>query len=346
MKEGATVTVFEQDGAGTAAARPGTAKAVPTVSIGMPVFNGENYVGQAIAAVLAQSLTAFELIVCDNASTDATGDIARDAVRLDRRVRYERHDSNRGASFNFNRLFAVADPKARYLKWAAADDEHHPTYLSRTVALLDGDPGLVVAHSLTADIDDEGYRLRVRHQPTTRLGDPSPAARLRDLVTMSHECFDVFGVVRADALRSTHGLGPFSDADNVLLVELALRGRFGRVDDVLFLRRQHADRSVSTYRTSRQRVSWFDPARVEDRFPAWRIGRELIAAVHRAPLTASERMDCYRGLSVYVRHSWPALTKNVVRSAMAAAAGGAPARRASVSSAPDGAASPVAASGT
>ncbi len=292
----------------------------PTVGIHMPVHDGERFLPRAVQTLLDQDFEDFELVISDNASTDGTEEIARAFVASDRRVRYERHDRNRGASYNFNRLFAVSHPGARYLKWAAADDEHHPTYLRRTVALLDDDPGLVLAHSLTADIDEEGFRLRVRRQPVEHLGDPSPATRIRDLVTLAHECFDAFAVVRAETLRATRGVGPFSDADNVLLTEIALRGRFGRVDEVLFFRRQHAERSMASFRTSRQRIAWFDPGRSQDGFPAWRVGRELVGAVHRAPLALPERAACYRSLSVFVRHNWPGLAKNVVRTAASAAA--------------------------
>ena len=60
----------------------------PSVSICLPVYNGENYVREAITSILEQTFEDFELIISDNASTDGTGEICRDAATRDPRVRY------------------------------------------------------------------------------------------------------------------------------------------------------------------------------------------------------------------------------------------------------------------
>ncbi|MEZ5865821.1 MAG: glycosyltransferase family 2 protein [Geminicoccaceae bacterium] len=73
---------------------------VPTVSIGVPVYNGENFLGEAIESVLAQSFTDFELILCDNASTDRTKAICEDYAARDPRIRYYRNPRNVGAAAN------------------------------------------------------------------------------------------------------------------------------------------------------------------------------------------------------------------------------------------------------
>jgi cellulose synthase/poly-beta-1,6-N-acetylglucosamine synthase-like glycosyltransferase len=78
---------------------PGSAEiaTAPRVSIGLPVYNGERFLAGAIASILAQTYTAFELIICDNASTDRTGEICRDFASKDPRVRYHRQPRNFGA---------------------------------------------------------------------------------------------------------------------------------------------------------------------------------------------------------------------------------------------------------
>ena len=106
----------------------------PRVSIGLPVYNGERFLVQAIESVLAQTFEDFELIVCDNASTDASGAIAQTYVERDSRVRYFRNASNLGAARNFNRTFELS--RGEYFKWLAADDLIAPTYLERCLAAL------------------------------------------------------------------------------------------------------------------------------------------------------------------------------------------------------------------
>jgi glycosyltransferase involved in cell wall biosynthesis len=60
--------------------------ATPPISIGMPVYNGERYLPEALDSTLAQTFGDFELIICDNASTDRTEEICRDYAARDRRI--------------------------------------------------------------------------------------------------------------------------------------------------------------------------------------------------------------------------------------------------------------------
>lgn len=291
----------------------------PYVSIGMPVYNGEPFLERAIETTLAQDFGDLELVISDNASTDASEEICRSYASSDRRLRYERQPRNRGASWNFGRVLAMAHPDARYMKWSAADDEHAPSYLTRTVAILDDDPSVALAHTGTADIDEDGYVLKVWDQPVTNLRSADPAERLRDLVTLNHECFGAFGLIRHEVARATRGLGAFSDADNVLLAEIALRGRMEYDPEVLFFRRQHMNRSTVKFPTARGREVWFEDAAAPLlRLPTWRVGREFLTAIEQAPLTSAERRRCVRSMGTFLQENWPGMVKNLVRSSVEA----------------------------
>ena len=93
---------------------------IPKLSIGLPVYNGERHLRRAIDSHLAQSFTDFELIICDNASTDRTEEICRYYASMDERVRYYRHATNTGAVWNFNHCFEIA--RGKYFKWSSHDD--------------------------------------------------------------------------------------------------------------------------------------------------------------------------------------------------------------------------------
>jgi glycosyltransferase involved in cell wall biosynthesis len=93
----------------------------PRLSIGMPVYNGEAYIREAIESLLAQTFTDFELVISDNASTDATPAICRTYADQDSRVRYLRQSSNLGAAQNF-RFVLQAARESEYFMWAACDD--------------------------------------------------------------------------------------------------------------------------------------------------------------------------------------------------------------------------------
>lgn len=93
----------------------------PRLTIGMPVFNGQAYVREAIDSILAQTESDFELVISDNASTDETSDICMSYVAKDSRVRYIRQATNIGAANNF--IFVLqAARKSEYFMWAACDD--------------------------------------------------------------------------------------------------------------------------------------------------------------------------------------------------------------------------------
>ena len=90
------------------------------VSIGMPVYNGEAFIREALDSLLAQTFTDFELIISDNASTDGTEAICREYAAKDTRIRYVRQAENRGATANFR--FVLDEAVGEYFMWAAADD--------------------------------------------------------------------------------------------------------------------------------------------------------------------------------------------------------------------------------
>src|SRR4051812_17741515 len=82
---------------GLCIASDGPPDPAPRVSIGLPVYNGGRYVRAAIESLLSQTFTDFELIICDNASSDQTQSICTAFAARDPRVRYHRNATNIGA---------------------------------------------------------------------------------------------------------------------------------------------------------------------------------------------------------------------------------------------------------
>jgi len=127
---------------------------LPRLTIGLPVYNGERYIGEAIDALLAQTYQDFELIISDNASTDGTADICQRYVEKDARVRYVRQPVNIGLAPNHNVVVDLA--RGELFKWASNDDLYAPELVERCVAALDEHPDVVLAHSWSARVDDVG----------------------------------------------------------------------------------------------------------------------------------------------------------------------------------------------
>jgi glycosyltransferase involved in cell wall biosynthesis len=229
----------------------------PKLSIGLPVYNGEQLLPHALDHLLAQTFGDFEIIICDNASTDGTAQICRDYAGRDPRIRYVRNDKNVGAVANFNRAYELS--AAPFFKWAAHDDLHHSTYLENCVRILDEDPTVVLAHSGTELIGDDGRPFPfdpdtgtyvdpitgAQQRPdSSAIGDsPLAVERFRQVLFRARWGSHMFAVIRRQALAHTHLLLNFVSSDRAMLAELALLGRFRSVPERLYLRRVHAGSS-------------------------------------------------------------------------------------------------------
>lgn len=212
----------------------------PYVSIGLPVYNGERFLGEALESFLAQTFTDFEIIVSDNASTDRTGAIARAYVEKDARIRYHRNERNIGLGRNHNLVFRLA--RGRYFKWAAADDICRPEYLRRCVEVLDRDPSVVLTYPATQFVDAEGNLLDIQDPGWDLRGD-NPAERLRYVLFSMHWVNSIIGLIRASALGKTRLMPDYPSGDYRVLGELSLLGKFYEIPERLFLRRLHKDAS-------------------------------------------------------------------------------------------------------
>jgi glycosyltransferase involved in cell wall biosynthesis len=242
----------------------------PRVSIGMPVYNGERFLRPAIESVLAQTYTDFELIISDNASTDATPDICRAYAARDRRIRYARNATNIGAARNFNRVFQLS--AGEYYKLANADDTCAPTLVARCAAVLDAHPEAVLCYARTTLIDEAGVAERFR-------------AALYGIGLVN-----VFqGLIRSRALRRTRLMGSYLSSDVLLVETLTLHGQFHELGEALFFRRLHS-RAASGLRSASSRLDYIDPAiRGRDMHCAWRHQVERIAAIAGAPVTLRDK---------------------------------------------------------
>lgn len=122
------------------------------VSVCVPTYNTARYIGETIESILAQTFGDFELVVCDNASTDGTDAVC--AKVTDPRFRYERFEEFVGQAANWNRALGLA--RSEYVILLHSDDTILPRFLERTVAALESNPDAVLAHCAVELIDGEG----------------------------------------------------------------------------------------------------------------------------------------------------------------------------------------------
>lgn len=111
---------------------------MPLVSVVMAVYNGEDYIAEAIDSMLAQTLADFELLIVDDGSQDNSAEIIRSCRKCDSRIRVFRHERNMGAADARNRALSAAT--GEYLTIMDCDDISMPSRLEKQVAFLQSNP--------------------------------------------------------------------------------------------------------------------------------------------------------------------------------------------------------------
>lgn len=288
----------------------------PQVSIGMPVYNGDRFLQQAIVAILAQTFTDFELVISDNASTDKTQEICQLYAQRDRRIRYYRQEKNLGAGWNQSQVVRLSTGK--YFKWAHHDDIFAPGLIEKCVEALDDHPTVVVCYPQTIIIDGEGKHVE-KYVDNFNLRSPKPHERFRQyhhLIRYGHRCHPFHGMMRTDVLKSTPLVGSYPSSDLILVGELVLRGEVYEVPEPLFFKRDHAETSVRAYRTYRERIAWYDPAKQGQlHLTKWKWFFEYLSAIGRVQLSLRDRLFCYLQMAQWLLWNWLYLAKDLLKAA-------------------------------
>lgn len=265
----------------------------PRVGIGVPVHNGARYLRAALESILAQSYQNLQVVISDNASTDETGSICERFAAADRRIEYRRLSRNIGAAANFNHCFAAA--RGKYFKWAAHDDLIDPSFIRRCVDELERSPEAVLCHAQVRMIGPDGRPLSTYDPASLGTSSCDPIRRLRGRLRTSW-CKEVFGLIRREALEGSSLIGGYPASDEVLLAELALRGRFIIIPEPLFSNREHDARSTRGARLhhfSIERQRWFAPERAGSKWPTRTLYAAHLGVIRRHVPRRTDRLRCY-----------------------------------------------------
>jgi glycosyltransferase involved in cell wall biosynthesis len=263
----------------------------PKLSIGLPVYNGENYLTEALESILSQTFSDFEVIISDNASTDRTEEICRQYARQDSRIRYYRNPKNVGIARNYNITYELSSESAELFKWAAHDDVLLPEYLARCIDVLEKEPSIICVHTFAQKIDQHGI-VKENYPHDQFTNSPKSHKRFYDAICVVHQVIVGHAVIRKSVLNKTKLFGAYPGSDFALQAELALHGRLHEVPEYLFWRRSHPHRAY--------RVPLYDRIAIEDPtkagkivLPAWLQWFGYFSAIKRANLTAGEKSVCY-----------------------------------------------------
>jgi glycosyltransferase involved in cell wall biosynthesis len=284
--------------------------------VGLPVYNGANYLQACLDSLLHQAWEDFELIVSDNASTDDTEAICRAYAANDPRIRYRRNATNIGSARNYHRVFELA--RGEFFKWCSHDDLCHPDFLRRCLEVFDASPpSVVLVYPLCELIDGVG-RVVGRAQGSAETRQRRPHRRLAHVLRNFSYAFPIWGLIRTETLRQTGLTGSVWYWDEVLLAELTLYGEIVEIPEVLSAQRCHEGNALTRYSASqgadvannpsranratrRALRTWTDPLSVGG--PLWLPNQEehyweYAKRIHRSALSWREKWLCYQVIPI------------------------------------------------
>jgi glycosyltransferase involved in cell wall biosynthesis len=231
----------------------------PRVSVVVPAYNREHYLGQTIESVLAQTFEDWELIVYDDGSTDGTRAVAMSYAETDRRIRVG-HGPNSGVAAARNRGFELTNADAQFVIFLDSDDLWEPDALATLARVLDAYPAYVGSHCLARCIDDEGRPLP-GDDLEERSGDrhgfrsgrlvrlrPDEPTTFGDLVYHNWVVTPGTQLIRREIVALVGGFDPAVDpADDAdLSIRISRHGDMGFVDRPLLLWRKHPQTLTNT----------------------------------------------------------------------------------------------------
>jgi glycosyltransferase involved in cell wall biosynthesis len=289
----------------------------PLVSFGLPVYNGENFVAEAIQCVIDQTFSNWELIVCDNSSTDRTTAICRQFAEQDNRIRIYQNARNMGVSFNYHEVFRLS--RGQYFKWIAHDDLFAPQFIERCIQEFEGEERLVLVFPKMCYVAADGRLLR-RQASELSVLESTTESRAERFMALAAGNTDflwlLYGLIRRDVVEQGGCMGLYAGDDQVLLFKIALRGCIKQIKEEMFFRREHPEASTckrgSTVR-ERAKFAYADDNR-RLVLPWCRILKEHLSSIRNSPMPFSGRLRCTTSVLKRFLAAWKFFVEEAIHS--------------------------------
>lgn len=242
------------------------------VTVGVPLYNGERTLRRCIDSLLAQTHSGCIIHIADDGSRDGSRDVARAIVAEHPEVRLTLHPANLGPAGNFG--FLLRQATTEYFMWLAADDWVAPTYVARTLAVLEARPDVVAC----------GARVKFQRGTVSRFGSGSyplrhsAAENLAIFLSESTDNARFYGLFRRAGLAEAFPLRHFHGFDWAATAGTLRFGKHEEIAETLMFR---DDTPLEEYILA---VNKDNPARIDQLFPLLPMTRDLVFR-QRIPLS-------------------------------------------------------------
>ena len=277
----------------------------PLISIGMPIYNEEQFLAESLDALLSQTYPNLEILISDNASTDDSARICTDFAARYENVRFHRFDANQGAIANFRKV--LDDANGEYFMWASGHDLWQPNYIQACYEMMQRRPEAVVAFGSTNWVDAQGEP----HSKQSGWIDTRgmhPVARYMAIYWGNMN--PILGLIRTSALRDCR-LVETAGSDLVVLTQLALMGDFVHAVETSWSRREFREEKAYATRLKRYQSENYalDRSRLGRLFPLARLPVELLRTALASRVSIAQKLLLLPMLAInlpvkYVTDKW------------------------------------------
>lgn len=258
----------------------------PLVTVGMPVYNEEKYIGETLESIINQDYENLEILISDNYSNDKTSIICKEYAKKDKRINYYWQSKNIGATANH--YYVIRKARGKYFMWAAGHDKWSTNLVSQCVSHLENFQTATIAFGTPIWIGKDGKSFN-KFSGWYDSHGLNPVTRF--FITFWGSMNPILGIVRRKDIPNIKNYN-YTGADLVFLAELALKGEFIHVVESIFYRRQirameNHDERMKRYKSEETKIANTYFTRL---FPLAKLPFQLLRVVTQAKISILEKV--------------------------------------------------------
>ena len=209
----------------------------PLVSIGMPIFNEEEHLDEALNSILNQTYKNISINIVDNCSKDGTGQICKKYASIDSRINYVKNKKNIGSGLNFLKVVELSmKENAKYFFFARGDAFYSEKFIEKSVLSLEKSNDVILAYAIPKWVNSKSKVLD--RNDITYYNSKNSDILIRSALAILNKPFQLYGIIRSKYVKIFFkDYKPYIGDDNVLMFFLSLNGSFDLIKDENWYRR-------------------------------------------------------------------------------------------------------------